>query len=207
MPEATGRISSQAVREATGKDWDAWLAALDAAGAAGWTHKETAAHLATTYGLTPWWSQMVTAGYERARGKSIVGQTAGAGFEIGAQKTLPLGRERAWELLTSPRGLSVWLGDVPSSLEIAVGRSFTTGEGVTGTFRVVNPPQHLRLTWQPADWPEPSTVQVRAVASGPGKTSLRFHQEQLADERAREQMRRRWRDALAELEALAAGEG
>jgi hypothetical protein len=40
------------------------------------------------------------------------------------------------------------------------------------------------------------------VPAGGEKTSLRFHHERLADERAREAMRRRWQEALAELAAL-----
>ena len=37
--QALGRISPQALRDATGRDWDDWLATLDAAGAAEWNHK------------------------------------------------------------------------------------------------------------------------------------------------------------------------
>lgn len=38
---ALGRVSSGSVREATGRGWEDWLEALDAAGAADWDHKQT----------------------------------------------------------------------------------------------------------------------------------------------------------------------
>lgn len=200
-----GRISDAAVERATGRTWAAWLALLDAAGAADWAHKDVAAFLAATHGLSPWWSQMVAVDYERARGLRVTGETAGAGFEVGAQRTIALPQERAWELLTSPRGLAVWLGDL-AGLTLAAGRAFATAIGIAGTVRVFNPPHHLRMAWQCEGWRRPSTLQVRAVPAGRGKTSLRFHHEQLAGERVREEMRR-WQDALAELAALAEGEG
>ena len=35
------RISSDSLREATGRGWDEWLKTLDAAGAADWDHKRS----------------------------------------------------------------------------------------------------------------------------------------------------------------------
>ena len=37
-----GRVSSESVREGTGRGWQDWLAVLDAAGAADWDHKQIA---------------------------------------------------------------------------------------------------------------------------------------------------------------------
>lgn len=204
--QATGRISDEAVEKATGKMWAAWLALLDEAGAAGWEHKDVASFLAGRHGLTPWWSQTVTVGYERARGLRAAGETAGAGFEVGAQKTVALPQERAWGLLVSPRGLAVWLGETPG-VALAAGQAFATTEGITGTVRVFNPPHHMRMTWRPEGWSRASTLQVRAVPVGAGRTSLRFHHEQLAGERGRGRIRQRWHEALAELAALAESEG
>jgi hypothetical protein len=51
-----GRVSDQAVRRATGRGWDDWLAVLDAAGAARWDHPRLATLqltlLASTSGRT-----------------------------------------------------------------------------------------------------------------------------------------------------------
>ena len=43
-----------------------------------------------------WWRQMVTVGYEHATGRRVLGETADVGFQVGVQKTIPLGREALW---------------------------------------------------------------------------------------------------------------
>ena len=62
-------ISSEAVHAKTGKTWPEWFAVLDKAGASGWPHKDIATHLHDKCGCPDWWSQMVTVGYEQARGR------------------------------------------------------------------------------------------------------------------------------------------
>ena len=55
-----------AVRRATGRDWDEWCALIDT-----WPerdHAQIAARLADECDIGPWWSQTVTVGYERIRG-------------------------------------------------------------------------------------------------------------------------------------------
>jgi hypothetical protein len=61
---------------------------------------------------------------------------------------------------------------------------------------VVNPEVNIRLTWQPVGWEKPSTIQVRTISAGL-KTTISFHQENLPDENAREQMRSRWEKVMA----------
>ena len=105
------RISSESVREATGRDWDEWLETLDGAGAADWDHKAIVAWLAREHAgsTTGWWRQSIAVGYEQARGKRAVGETADAGFQVGVQRTVDTTVAEAWELLTSRPEL--WLGD------------------------------------------------------------------------------------------------
>lgn len=129
--------------------------------------------------------------------KRIVGQTKDVGFQIGASKTMEVTPERAWGLLTSPDGLALWLGRV-SDLRLEPGEMYETEEGSRGEIRV-NSGSHLRLTWQPPGWPEPSTVQVRVIPSGE-KTVISFHQEKLSGPDVREEMRTRWKGILADLQ-------
>ena len=46
------------------------------------------------------------------QGKKPVGLTKDVGFQIGVRRTLPISRDDAWQLLTSKRGVKIWLGDV-----------------------------------------------------------------------------------------------
>ena len=67
-PSAPPPVSDDAVRSATGKGWDEWFAILDAAGAVAWKHPDIARWVAGEFGISGWWAQSVTVGFERARG-------------------------------------------------------------------------------------------------------------------------------------------
>lgn len=202
MTTTQRKISDDAVRKATGKGWDEWFALLDSEGAAALPHKQVARMLHDKgYIASGWWCQMVTVEYERARGKRVLGGTESAGFQIGVQKTLPLAAEDAWNLITQPEGLALWLGTVPS-LRWERGTEYATAEGTRGEIRSVHPNKLLRLTWQPPDFPAPSTLQVSLEPSGK-KTAVRFHQEKLASAETREHMRAHWRAVLQKLAVLA----
>ena len=105
------RISADALREATGRDWDEWLEALDAAGAEDLSHKEIVSHLDREHGdeTNSWWRQSIAVGYEQARGKRELGQTRDVGFQVGVQRSVAASRAEAWKLLTSRPEL--WLGE------------------------------------------------------------------------------------------------
>lgn len=197
---ALGSISPKALRDATGRGWDEWLETLDAAGADAWNHREIVSYLGREHeaATTAWWRQTLAVAYERARGKRVLGQTAYAGFELGVQRTVAMTPTAAWELVTSRPEL--WLGagasvrfeegaryDVPGSDDAA---------GATGEVRVVRTKQRVRMTWHPAGWAAPATLQLTLEPSQSGKTTIHVHLEKLPDADAREAMRTRWREAL-----------
>ncbi|MDQ0914366.1 SRPBCC domain-containing protein [Paenibacillus sp. V4I5] len=131
-----------------------------------------------------------------------VGLTASVGFQIGVRRTLPFFQEEAWELLISTRGRKLWLGDA-ASVEFVKGHKFVTQEGTTGEFRVVKPLEQLRLTWQPASFPNASTLQIRLLpAASPGKITFSFHQEKLDSAEQREEMKVHWEEVISGLLAL-----
>lgn len=49
-----------------------------------------------------------------------VGETASVGFQVGVRRTLPMSREQAWQALTLPEGLKLWLGEVST---VVLGRN------------------------------------------------------------------------------------
>ncbi len=130
----------------------------------------------------------------------LVGQTKSAGFQVGVRRTFPVSLDDAWRFLTSERGVDIWLGE-PLSLRFVVGETFTTTDGTTGTIRVVNPRVNIRLTWQPPEWQQPSTIQVRTIANGE-QTTISFHQEQLAGARERAHMQQHWQRVLETFQTL-----
>lgn len=192
MKETRNTISDEAVVKATGRTWNEWFTLLDSEGARNMEHKDIARMLRDKeYIRNGWWCQEVTVAYELARGMRVVGETKTAGFEIGVQKTLDIPSGRLWDFLTSPSGLGILLG-TPLRLELVPGEEYLTENGAKGQIRSVAPGEKLRFTWQPAGRDSATTVQLYLVPSGE-KTSIRFHQEQLAGEDEREQMRSHWR--------------
>jgi uncharacterized protein YndB with AHSA1/START domain len=205
MTEATrgemmlDRISSESVQEATGRGWEEWLETLDAAGALEWDHKEIVAYLKREHGetTTAWWRQSLTVGYEQARGKRVVGETADTGFQVGFQRSVAADAQEAWELLTTRPDL--WLGE-GASVTLVEGEPYEV-PGASGEVRVVKLGDRLRMTWQPEGWEAPATLQLTLSESGSGKTAITAHLEKLPDAAARDEMRARWRETLDRIAA------
>jgi uncharacterized protein YndB with AHSA1/START domain len=198
MSEERGRISDDAVRAATGRTPGEWETLLDGRGAADFSHKQIVALLEELGVESGWWMQMLAVDYERRKGKRAVGQTAGTGFQIGAQRTLPIPPDEVWELLMSPDGVRTWLGGAVPRWE--KGEKYALKDGSGGEVRVFKPGSHLRMTWQPEGWPRASTIQVRVMPKGEGKSVLSFHQEHLPGAAEREERRRFFDAALNALQ-------
>src|SRR5262245_40836253 len=84
-----GGISDEAVKKATGCGWDRWLATLDGAGCAKLSHKEIAKRIHERWPkVGGWWSQMVTVGYEQARGLRKANQNCDGDWQVSSSKTV-----------------------------------------------------------------------------------------------------------------------
>ncbi len=91
-----GGISSEAVKAKTGRGWDQWIEALDSDKANQLSHKEIAQLVHDKYKIGPWWCQMVTVGYEQAKGLREVHQKTD-GFSANLSRTMALPIEAAFE--------------------------------------------------------------------------------------------------------------
>jgi len=135
------------------------------------------------------------------------GHTRDAGWQIGVSRTLPHPPEEVWELLTSPVGLSLWLGE-GAEVTPERGTRWTATDGSHGEVRSFHPGDRIRVTCRPAGWDHETTVQVVVVPASDHRASVRFHQERLADGDERERQRTHWRDVMDRLEdALDAAPG
>lgn len=180
--------SDAAVEKATGRDWNSWIKALDEAGAGNWTHKQIVAWLARETGISSWWQQQVTVGYEKMTGKRVPGETADAGFQVGVRRTYPFDADELWRRLTAPEAVAVWLG---SPAQVVAGETYEANSA-TGELRVVKKADRIRFTRAAGGKPA-STVQFALAQTGPGKTSITFHHEKLSDVDEREAMRAHWK--------------
>ena len=172
-------VTTAAVMKATGRTWDEWLKVLDRAGAKKMSHKEIAALLARKFDLTNWWNQMVTVGYEQARGLRKVNEQA-AGFAANASRTMAHALEKLFHAWHDPAIRSRWLKDAP----VEVKRS-TRGK-------------YVRMKWTQGG----SSVDVGFTAKGPGKTSVQVSHGKLKSAAEVARQKAFWKDALARLESL-----
>ena len=133
---------------------------------------------------------------------SPVGKTADAGWNIGVSRTLPYAPETVWDFLVGRDGVAIWLGP-GVELPREPGAEYETANGTVGEVRSYVENDRVRLTWRPSDWDHDSTVQVRLSGAG-AKTTLRFHQEWLADAEEREEQRAYWQDVTERVVAALA---
>ena len=171
-------VGSEAVMRATGRAWDEWLKVLDRAGARAMPHKEIALLLSRKFDVPNWWSQMVTVGYEQARGLRVKHQNAN-GFSANASKTVAASIERLYGAWIDPALRARWL---EAPIEI---RRSTGGKSI-------------RIVWTVGD----SSVDVGFVARGPQKSQVQVEHGKLKDTAAVMKQKAFWGDALNRLKAL-----
>lgn len=135
---------------------------------------------------------------------SPTGLTRDAGWQIGVSRTFAAPIEQAWDVLVDGPGLPLWLG-AGAVLPEEVGGTYRAEDGTQGELRSLRPLDRVRLTLQsPGRAGRPTVVQLVVVAGATG-TSVRFHQEHLADADERERQRDHWTAALDRLAPLLEG--
>ena len=155
QPEKIAGISDAAVKKATGKPWTDWLAWLDKAGAKKMPHSEIALLLHRKHKLTGWWSQMLTVGYEQARGLRVKHQKTD-GFEISVSKTIAVPVDRAFAAWKDAALREKWLPRTPLTVRKATPHKsirITWGDGTNlsvnfwpkGSLKCQVVPQHAKL--------------------------------------------------------------
>jgi len=174
-----GRATSDAaIRERTGRGWEAWFALLDGWGAAELDHREVARRVAAELGIDPlaWNAQAITSSYERARGLREAGRR-GDGFAVSVTKTVAVPVERLFDAFVDEGLRARWLPDAPL-------RARTASRPRTAHF----------------DWGEgPSRVHVVLDARGAGRSRASVEHARLADAAEAERMRDFWRGRVAAL--------
>jgi len=175
-------VGTEAVRKATGRAWEDWLKALDRAGAKAMAHKDIALMLSRRFNVPDWWSQMVTVGYEQARGLRKAHQKAD-GFSATASRTVAAPLDKLYAAWSEPRQRSRWLTDAPLEL-----RRSTDGKS-------------MRMTWTPGN----SSVVVGFFRKGADKSVVALEHGKLSDAKSVGAQKDYWGKALDRLKALLEG--
>ncbi|HET9983910.1 MAG TPA: hypothetical protein VFQ38_10000 [Longimicrobiales bacterium] len=176
--EQHNRIGDAAVRAKTGKAWREWFEILDAAGAATLSHRDIALLLHEAHGVDGWWAQMVTVGYEQARGRREKHQTSD-GYNANASKTIAVPLARLWTAWDDDGERRAWLG-APAAT-----RTSSTPEKV------------LRLAWEDGR----SRVEVRFTAKGDAKSQVAVDHTRLSSAQEVAALKAYWGEALNRLKS------
>ena len=175
------RVSDDAVKAKTGKNWAQWFAVLDKDGAKKLAHREIAQLLSNKHGVPSWWCQMVTVEYEKERGLRVTHQRPD-GYSISRSKTIGAPVEALFDAWNDPRRRKRWLAEV---IDI----------------RKATPHKSVRFTW-----PDKKTnVEVLFLPKGAGKTQVSVQHNKLAGLKAAARMKKYWGEKLDGLAATLEG--
>jgi len=173
--ETYNGIGSAAVAAKTGKGWQDWFAILDRSKASTWPHKQIATFLYDEHAVPGWWCQMITVGYEQARGLRVKHQKAD-GFAASASKTIGAPLEKLFDAWSKESARKSWLG------------------GAAVAIRKSTPFKSLRMTWD-----DGSSVSVNFYKKGPDKSQVAIDHEKLRAAADVARMKRVWGAALNKL--------
>ncbi|MEX2219651.1 MAG: SRPBCC domain-containing protein [Phycisphaerales bacterium] len=181
--EKVAGISTAAVEKATGRGWADWVRILDRDGAAKLGHPEIARLVSAKHGVGDWWSQMVTVGYEQARGLRARHQRPD-GFTISGNKTVNVPVARLYRAWADAKLRERWLPD--ADLEV----------------RRVTANKSMRITWDASKADGPTSVDANFYAKGEGKSQVSLNHTKLPSAAAGDRMKRFWRGRLDSLKKV-----
>lgn len=170
-------ISDEAVRAATGKEWDDWFSILDAAGAETMNHREIVAYLNQNYQMSMWWEQMVTVSYEQARGLRQKHQKSD-GYQVSVSKTLPVPIDILYKAWSDEQQRARWLPQ--GKLKV----------------RRATPLKSMRITWEDGQ----TSVDANFTNKTETKSQITVQHSNLLTAEDAERMKTYWQDALERLE-------
>jgi uncharacterized protein YndB with AHSA1/START domain len=143
------------------------------------SHAAIARHLSETYGCPDWWSQMVTVGYEQAKGLRVAHQTA-SGFSASASKTIAVPVAKLYKAWTDVKLRDKWLIGTKKMV-----------------IRKATPNKSIRINWTDGK----TSVEVMFYPKGVAKSQVAVQHSKLDSAKAVEIMKKCWKGALEKLES------
>jgi len=168
--------SSDAVKTKTGRGWAEWLKVLDKAGAKKMNHTQIAAYLNEKQGIPGWWAQMVTVGYEQARGMREAYQTP-TGYEISRSKTIAVPAKTLFDAFQNEKTRARWLAEKRVVI------------------RKATPHKSMRVTWPDGK----TSLSVNFYPKGDGKSQIVVQHLKLASATEAKQKQAFWEKTLEKL--------
>jgi len=176
---ALAGMSDAVIAAKTGHTWREWERMLDSDNAAAMSHRDIARLVHEKHGVGPWWTQMLTVGYERIKGLRERGQRRDGAYEASKSKTLNVPVDVAFEAWVDRKTRRRWL------------------RGVEPRVRTATASKSMRLSWT-----DGTIVAVWFQAKGRAKSVVGVQHTKLPDRAAVARVKQEWAthlDALASL--------
>jgi hypothetical protein len=154
---------------------------LDKAGAMDMTHTAVAELVHTKWKVPGWWTQAVTVGYERIKGKRAIGQRMIGDWEATKSKTFNVPIDELFDAWSNAKTRARWLPEK------------------TLTVRKASKNRSIRITW-----PDGTSVEVWFQAKGE-KSIAGVQHVKLASKADQEARKRYWTERLNALNELLTG--
>ena len=172
----TGKISNDAVKKRTGKNWQEWYKILNNAGAKKMNHKEIATWVYYNNDVSSWWAQMITVHYEQTV-KGRMKHEKPSGFEISKGKTVSVPISKLYSAWEKKLIRNKWLSK--PNLKI----------------RNAQPGKSMRATWVD----EETSLDVYFYDKGKDKSQVSVQHMKLRNSREAERMKKYWDTNLNKL--------
>lgn len=186
-PTVQPAVSDEAVEAKTGKRWQQWFDQLDQSGARGWDHKTIAKSLRQDYGLTSWWAQTVTVGYEQAMGLRAKHEMPD-GYQIQRQRAAAVPPDTAWRAIVDPALRKRWAAEVAAAVIL----------------RQRDDRRQLHLDWDGFE-SERGRILIGVQPKSESKCSVGVMHSRLSSAEAAEEAKTFWADRLDRLVAALTG--
>ena len=152
------------IRRATGRGWGEWFALMDEAGCARLDHHGIACRLDERFAVGPWWAQMVSVEYERARGLRARNQNCDGRFSVSVSRTVAAPVSEVFAAVTDDFARWAWLPleDLEPRTAVADHHArFALGDGTRFEVRFTSRGERCSLTVDHENLRDPDDVERR----------------------------------------------
>lgn len=173
--------SDEIIKEKTGCTWERWVYALDRRKADTMKHGEVARIIHEKYDVDGWWAQAVTVGYERIKGKRVIGQRLDGSYEASKSRTYNVPIDVLFDAWADAKTRRKWLD----------------ADGVR--LRTATPHKSMRLGFS-----DGSIVAIGFMDKGKAKSAVALQHTKLPDRDTSEKLKKFWSDQMDALGELLA---
>ena len=168
---ALAGMSDEKLKAKTGCTWERWVYALDRNGADTMSHRDIAKLVGTKYKVGPWWTQMVTVGYERIRKLRARGQQRNGTYRMSKSRTFGVPVTALFDAWVDP----------------GVRRRWLPGDHIK--VRTAKASKSIRF-----DWDDGAILIVGFAPKGTSKSSVAVEHAKLANRVAADGLKAYWSD-------------